>query len=213
MGFIKVKIEHNKLVRDRIPEIIEAEGKECNTRILSDEEMKLALKNKLKEEAEEFANSDMSIEEMADIFEETIRQYNKPKNVSNWLITETMRLLKEKEMEPDDISFSPKNLAMLVKLCDDGLINSTVAKEVFEKIFNDNVDPEKYIEENGLKQDNNEDAIKAIVTSVIEKNPQSVNDYRNGKDKAIGFLVGQVMKESKGKANPSIVNKILKEML
>lgn len=150
---------------------------------------------------------------MADIFEDAVKLCNKPKNISNWLITETMRLLKEKEMEPDDIRFSPKNLAMLVKICDDGLINSTVAKAVFEKIFEEDINPEKYIEENGLKQDNNEDAIKEIVLNVIEKNPQSVSDYRNGKDKAIGFLVGQVMKESKGKANPGIVNKLLKEML
>ncbi len=150
---------------------------------------------------------------MADIFEETVKICGKPKNVSNWLITETMRLLKEKELEPDDISFSPENLAMLVNISDEGLINSTVAKAVFEKIFEEDINPEKYIEENGLKQDNNEDAIKEIVLNVIEKNPQSVSDYRNGKDKAIGFLVGQVMKESKGKANPGIVNKLLKEML
>lgn len=150
---------------------------------------------------------------MANIFEETVKICGKPKNVSNWLITETMRLLKEKELEPDDISFSPENLAMLVNISDEGLINSTVAKAVFEKIFEEDINPEKYIEKNGLKQDNNEDAIKEIVLSVIEKNPQSVNDYRNGKDKAIGFLVGQVMKESKGKANPGIVNKLLKELL
>lgn len=150
---------------------------------------------------------------MADIFDETVKLCGKPKNVSNWLITETMRLLKEREMESDEISFSPKNLAMLVKISDEGIINSTVAKEVFEKIFDNDINPEKYIEENGLKQDNNEDAIKEIVLSIIERNPQSVNDYRNGKDKAIGFLVGQVMKESKGKANPGIVNRLLKELL
>lgn len=150
---------------------------------------------------------------MADIFERTIKICNKPKNVSNWLITETMRLLKENEMEPDEISFSPENLAMLVDISNAGLINSTVAKEVFEKIFTEDVNPEKYIQENGLRQDNNEDAIREIVVSVIAKNPQSVNDYKNGKDKAIGFLVGQVMKESRGKANPGIVNKLLKELL
>ena len=102
---------------------------------------------------------------------------------------------------------------MLVDISNAGLINSTVAKEVFEKIFTEDVNPEKYIQENGLRQDNNEDAIRDIVVSVIAKNPQSVNDYKNGKDKAIGFLVGQVMKESRGKANPGIVNKLLKELL
>ncbi len=150
---------------------------------------------------------------MSEIFEETVAICNKPKNVSNWLITETMRLLKENEIEPDDIRISPYNLAKLVEIIDKGMINSNVAKEVFEKIFNEDVNPEKYIEENGLKQDNNEDAIRTIVEQVIAENPQSVSDYRNGKDKAMGFMVGQVMKASKGKANPGIVNKLLKELL
>ncbi len=150
---------------------------------------------------------------MADIFEQATGMCNQPKSVSNWLITETMRLLKENEMEADDISFSSYNLAKLVEINEKGMINSTVAKEVFGKIFSDDIDPIIYIEENGLKQDNDEDAIRGLVKQIIESNPQSVADYKNGKDKAIGFLVGQVMKESKGKANPGIVNKLLKEML
>lgn len=150
---------------------------------------------------------------MAEIFEETVTLCNKPKNVSNWLITETMRLLKDNEMEAEEIVFSPKNFAKLVEIVDKGMINSNVAKEVFEKIFREDIDPEMYIKENSLQQDSDEDAIKTIVEQVIENNPQSVTDYRNGKDKAIGFLVGQVMKASKGKANPSIVNKLLKELL
>ncbi len=88
---------------------------------------------------------------MADIFEATTAICNKPKKVSNWLMVETMRLLKEHEMEPEDISFAPENLAKLIELADAGTINSSVAKEVFEEVFKNNVDPEKYVEEKGLK--------------------------------------------------------------
>ena len=92
-------------------------------------------------------------------------------------------------------------------------INSNVAKEIFEKIFDEDIDPDKYIEENGLKQVNDEGALKATVEKVIADNPQSVADYRAGKEKAIGFLVGQTMKAMQGKANPGMVNKLLKELL
>ena len=122
-------------------------------------------------------------------------------------------VLKEKEMEPEDITFSAANLAKLIKLTESQAINSTVAKEVFEKIFAEDIDPEKYIEEHGLKSDNDEDALRATIEQIVKDNPQSVEDYHNGKEKAIGFLVGQTMKATKGKANPGMVNKILKELL
>lgn len=124
-----------------------------------------------------------------------------------------MRLLKENEMEPEDIKFSAVNLAKLIKLTDSQEINSTVAKEVFEKIFAEDIDPDKYVEEKGLKTVNDEGALRATIEQVIADNPQSVEDYRNGKEKAIGFLVGQTMKAMKGKANPGMVNQILKELL
>jgi aspartyl-tRNA(Asn)/glutamyl-tRNA(Gln) amidotransferase subunit B len=150
---------------------------------------------------------------MADIFEKATQVCNNPKKVSNWLMVETMRLIKEKEMEADEISFSPENLGELIKLTESNVINGTVAKEVFEKIFNDDIDPVKYVEENGLKMDNDEDGLKKILEEVVKANPQSVEDYNNGKEKAMGFLVGQAMKATKGKANPGIINKILKELL
>ena len=128
-------------------------------------------------------------------------------------MVETMRLLKENNMDADQITFSPVNLAKLIKLIDDNVVNSSVAKEVFEKIFADDIDPEKYVEENGLKQDNDEEGLRKIIEEVVENNPQSVEDFKNGKEKAIGFLVGQTMKATKGKANPGIINKILKEIL
>ena len=126
---------------------------------------------------------------MADIFEASTKLCGKPKKVSNWLMVETMRLLKDNDMDADEIKFSPVNLAKLVDLVDAGTINSSVAKEVFEKIFSDDIDPEQYVEENGLK---------------------SMNDEG---EKAIGALVGQTMKATKGKANPAIVNKLLIELL
>lgn len=150
---------------------------------------------------------------MADIFEEATAICGNPKKVSNWLMVETMRLLKEQGMDADDIKFSPENLAKLVKLTDDGVINSSVAKEVFEQIFKEDVDPEKYVEEKGLKMDNDEEGLKATLEEIVANNSQSVADYKTGKEKAIGFLVGQAMKATKGKANPGIVNKLLKEIL
>lgn len=150
---------------------------------------------------------------MADIFEAATAICGKPKKVSNWLMVETLRLLKENSMEPEDIHFSPENLAKLVNLAEAGTINSSVAKEVFEKIFSQDIDPEKYVEENGLKTVNDENALKAVIEKVIADNPKSVEDYKGGKEKAIAFLVGQSMKAMKGKANPGMVNQMLKEAL
>lgn len=150
---------------------------------------------------------------MADIFEATTAICGQPKKVSNWLMVETMRLLKEKDMEPEDIRFSPEHLAALIALTDAKAINSSVAKEVFEVMFEEDIDPEVYVEEKGLKTVNDEGALKKTVEEVIAANPQSVEDYHNGKEKAIGFLVGQTMKAMKGKADPGMVNKLLKELL
>ncbi|MBD5452389.1 MAG: Asp-tRNA(Asn)/Glu-tRNA(Gln) amidotransferase subunit GatB [Lachnospiraceae bacterium] len=150
---------------------------------------------------------------MADLFEETVAICHEPKKVSNWLMGETLRLLKEKSMDAEDIHFSPENLAKLVALVDSKAINSSVAKEVFEVMFEEDIDPEQYVEEKGLKTVNDEGALRKTIEEVIASNPQSVEDYRNGKEKAIGFLVGQTMKAMKGKADPGMVNQILKELL
>ena len=174
---------------------------------------------KMKRYKEEFGIPDYDIniitdsKKLADIFEATTAICNKPKKVSNWIMGETMRLLKEKDMDVTDISFSPENLAKLIELVEAGSINNSVAKEVFAKVFDEDIDPDKYIEENGLKQVNDEGALKATVEKVIADNPQSVEDYRNGKKQAIGYLVGQTMKAMQGKANPGMVNKLLQELL
>ena len=150
---------------------------------------------------------------MADLFEETVAICKQPKKVSNWLMGETLRLLKEKNMDPEDIRFAPGNLAKLIGLVDAKAINSSVAKEVFEVMFEEDVDPEKYVEEKGLKTVNDEGALRKTIEEIIAANPQSVEDYHNGKDRAIGFLVGQTMKAMKEKADPAMVNQILKELL
>ena len=174
---------------------------------------------KMKRYKEEFGIPDYDIniitdsKKLADIFEQTTAICNNPKKVSNWLMVETMRILKEKSMDADDITFSPENLAKLINLTETGAINSSVAKEVFEKIFDEDINPDKYVEEHGLKQVNDAGELRKVVEDVIASNPQSVEDYRNGKDKAIGFLVGQTMKAMKGKANPGMVNEMLKELL
>ena len=149
----------------------------------------------------------------ADLFEATTEICKKPKKVSNWIMGEIIRLLKENEMDPEDIAFSPVNLAKVIDLADSGAINSTVAKEVFEEVFHHDIDPDKYVEEKGLKTVNDAGELRTVVEQVIKDNSQSVEDYRNGKEKAIGFLVGQTMKAMKGKANPGMVNQILKELL
>ncbi|MFR9151597.1 MAG: Asp-tRNA(Asn)/Glu-tRNA(Gln) amidotransferase subunit GatB [Hungatella sp.] len=150
---------------------------------------------------------------MADIFEATVSLCGKPKEAANWLMVEVMRLLKEEALEPEAIRFSPENLAKLIVLVDNGTINRTVAKEVFEKIFAEDIDPEAYVEENGLKVVNDEGALRAVIREVIAANPQSVTDYHNGKERARGFLVGQTMRAMKGKADPAMVNRVLEELL
>ena len=150
---------------------------------------------------------------LADLFEAATAICHKPKKVSNWIMVETLRLLKEHGMEPEELKFSPENLAKLVELTEAGTINSTVAKEVFEKIFAEDIDPEAYVEAHGLKTVNDEGALEEVIREIVKANPQSVADYKGGKQKAIGFLVGQTMKAMKGKADPGTVNKILKQVL
>lgn len=154
-----------------------------------------------------------SSKKLADIFEETADICKKPKKVSNWLMVETLRLLKENGQEPEDIGFSPVNLAKLILLTEEGTINSSVAKTVFEKIFQDDIEPDVYVEKQGLKIVNDTGLLEETVDKVLEANPGAVADYLNKKEKAIGFLVGQVMKEMKGKANPAMVNASLKQAL
>ena len=154
-----------------------------------------------------------SYKHLADLIEAAEAICHKPKEVSNWIMGETMRLAKEYELEPEKISFSPEHLAKIIEMVDAGEINRKVAKNVFQKVFTENVDPEEYVEKNGLKSVSDEGALRGVIEEIVAKNPQSVEDYRAGKKKAMGFLVGQTMKAMQGKADPAIVNQILKEIL
>ena len=150
---------------------------------------------------------------MADLFEQTVALGAQPKKVSNWLMGETLRLLKERSMDPEDIRFTPDELSSLIAMVDKKEINTSVAKEVFEAMFDGGLDPVKYVEEKGLKTVHDEGALRKTIEEVVANNPQAVDDYHNGKEKAIGALVGQTMKAMKGKADPSLINQILREIL
>ena len=126
---------------------------------------------------------------------------------------ETLRLLKERGEEPEDIRFSPARLAALIAMTDRKDINGKTAKEIFEVMYDTDVDPERYAEEKGLKTVIDEGLLRSTIEKVAADNPQSVEDYHKGKEKAMGFLVGQTMKAMKGKADPVMVNTILKEIL
>lgn len=150
---------------------------------------------------------------LADLFEATVAEGAAPKKVSNWLMGETMRLLKEHALEPEDIPFTAAHLAELIALTEAKEINGSVAKEVFAAMFAEDLDPKQYVEDHGLKTVNDEGALYTAVAEIIAANPQSVADYKAGKKKAMGFLVGQTMKAMKGKADPASVNKIVAELL
>ena len=150
---------------------------------------------------------------IADIFEKTVQLCGKPKKVSNWMMGEMFRLMKEKGKEPEELDFSPEHLAKLIELSDQGAISSSVAKKVFEHIFAENADPEKYVEEQGLMSVSDEGALREAVEKVIAQNPRAVADYKGGRQKAFGAIMGQSMRALKGKADPAAVTKIIREML
>ncbi len=149
----------------------------------------------------------------ASFFEEATCACNNAKAVANWIMGDLFRMLNESEITITECKITPKNLAELIMLIDNGTISSKIAKDVFIDMFESGESAKAIVDKKGLVQMSDEGAIKALVESVVEKNPKSVEDYRAGKDKALGFLVGQIMKETKGKANPAIVNKLLLEVL
>ena len=150
---------------------------------------------------------------LSDLFEGAIKECNNPKAVSNWIISDISRILNETEMDPIEIPFDSKQLGKLVILIDKGTISSSIGKKVLEELFENPKDPEEIIKEKGWIQISDEGAIKEVVMKVLEANPQSIADYKAGKDRALGFLVGQAMKETKGKANPKMLNEMFLEEL
>ena len=150
---------------------------------------------------------------LSNMFEAAEAICKNPKAVANWLLSDVSRILNEKELEPDSIPFTAEELAKLVELIDKGTISSAIGKKVVEELFENPKDPEEIIKEKGWIQISDEGAIKEVVQKVLANNPQSIADYKAGKDRALGFLVGQAMKETKGKANPQMLNKMFLEEL
>ena len=150
---------------------------------------------------------------MADFFEGCVKEYNEPKTISNWLIGEFLRLLNAEGIEIKESKVTSRHLAGMLKLIKDGTISGKIAKTVFEEIFNTGKTAETVVKEKGLVQITDEDALNDVVDRVISENPGAIEDFKAGKNKAIGFLVGQVMKETRGRANPQLVNDILKKRL
>jgi aspartyl-tRNA(Asn)/glutamyl-tRNA(Gln) amidotransferase subunit B len=150
---------------------------------------------------------------LSDLFEKASEICGNYKAVNNWIISDISRILNETEMEPIEIPFDAEQLGKLVILIDNGTISSSIGKKVLVELFENPRDPEEIIKEKGWIQISDEGAIKEIVLRIIEANPQSVVDYKAGKDRALGFLVGQAMKETKGKANPQMLNKMFAEEL
>lgn len=124
-----------------------------------------------------------------------------------------MRLMKEKEMEASDLNFSPEYLVSMIRMIEKNTINRKVARKVFEAIFTENADPQQYVKEHGLETVSDEGALRKVIEKIIADNPKSVQDYKDGKKKAMGFFVGQTMRAMKGKADPAMVNQIVKELL
>jgi len=151
--------------------------------------------------------------ELADLFEECVSEYEDAKEVSNWIMGEFLRLVNEEKMEVEETKITGQLLGKMLKMMDEDVISSKIAKTVFEEMFYTGKDPEDIVEEKGLKQISDEDKLEKLVEEIIEDNPDVIEDIRNGKDKAIGYLVGQVMKETKGKANPQMVNKMFREKI
>ena len=150
---------------------------------------------------------------LSDLFEDTIKVCNNPKAVNNWIISDISRILNEDEMDAKDIPFTAEELGKLIILIDKGTISSSIGKKVLEELFENPKDPEEIIKEKGWIQISDEGAIKEVVSKILEANPQSIADYKAGKDRALGFLVGQAMKETKGKANPKMLNQMFLEEL
>lgn len=150
---------------------------------------------------------------LANLFEETNKIIKDPKIVANWILTELSRRLNENEISADQMNLSIENFAKLINLAKDNKVNNNVAKKLLREIFESNEDPEKLAEDRNLLQISDSNFLEEIVDEVLAENPESIEDIKNGKDRAFGFLVGQAMKKTKGKGNPVEINELLKEKI
>ena len=195
---IKLSDEYIENIRKNLPELPESRKERYLTQYnLSEKDAKIITSSKY----------------LSDLFENAIKVCNNPKAVSNWIISDISRILNETEMDPIEIPFDSNQLGKLIILIDKGTISSKLAKKVLVEMFEHPRDPEDIIDEKGWVQISDEGAIKDVVMRVLEANPQSVADFKGGKQKALGFLVGQAMKETRGKANPQMLNQMFLEEL
>ena len=195
---IKLSDEYINKVKEELPELPESRKKRYI------DEIGLSEKD---------ANALVSSKAASDMFEKAGKLCNNYKAVCNWITSDISRILNEKEEEMDNIPFTAEELAELVELIDNGTISSKIGKKVLEELFENPKSPKKIIEEKGWIQISDENTIKKVVKEVLDNNPQSIADFKAGKDKALGFLVGQAMKETKGKANPKMLNEMFLEEL
>ena len=193
---IKLSKEYIQNIKDSLPELPESR----HNRYINEYKM-----------SEKDAGIIVSSKYLSNLFEEASEICKNHKAVSNWIISDISRILNEKEMEPNEIPFTSKHLADLVTLIDKGTISSSIAKKVLTEMFENPREPEEIIKEKGWIQISDEGEIKEVVQKVLMDNPQSVADFKAGKDRALGFLVGQAMKATKGKANPQMLNKMFVE--
>ncbi|MBZ4672235.1 MAG: gatB [Deferribacteraceae bacterium] len=154
-----------------------------------------------------------SVKSYARYFEETVNLVNSPKKVSNWIMSELLRVVNDKGCDIFDAGITPEYLAEIVKLIDDGKISGKIAKDVFEEVIETGKNPSVIIEEKGLVQISDDSELESIICKIIENSPKEAERFRNGEQKLMGFFVGQVMKETKGKANPKLVNEIINKLL
>ena len=190
---IKLSDEYIENIKNTLPELPESRKE----RYLKEYEL-----------SEKDANIITASKYLSDLFESAVKVCNNPKSVNNWIISDISRILNETETEPIAIPFDGNQLGKLVILIDKGTISSSIGKKVLTELFENPRDPEDIIKEKGWIQISDEGAIKEVVSKILEANPQSVADFKAGKDRALGFLVGQAMKETKGKANPKMLNEM-----
>jgi len=155
----------------------------------------------------------LQTKEASDFFDKAMKAGADPQMTANWMNTQVNGYLNEHHVELKDIKLTPENLAKMVTLIKDGVISSKIAKKVFAETVANGTDPKKYVEENGMAQLSDLSVLEPMVKEIVDNNPQSVEDFKNGKDRAIGFLVGQIMKQTHGKANPKIINQLLNKEL
>ncbi|UQS83237.1 Asp-tRNA(Asn)/Glu-tRNA(Gln) amidotransferase subunit GatB [Bombilactobacillus thymidiniphilus] len=147
--------------------------------------------------------------EMSDFFDQTVALNADPKQVSNWLMVNVNAYLNENNLDLEQTKLTPQNLAMMINLVKDGTISSKIAKKVFAETIANGTDPKAWVEQKGMVQQSDPAVLEPIINQILDDNEQSIIDFKNGKDRAFGFLVGQIMKQTRGKANPKVVNQLL----